>query len=203
VVAHIARAGGDAPLMLLVTTRDDGPFIDDAFAAFLGRLARLPSVEIVSLSGLDVAAATTLIGAVDSGLDPGEAVRQTGGNPLFLQELAREGPGSRSLRELVADRFNQLSVTDLDVLDVAAVAGEQIDGSLLACALDRPVDEVLDALERAETTGLIGAGARPGVSPSPTTSIARCATHHSPPAGGSGSTPPSPMRFAAGPQAGR
>jgi DNA-binding NarL/FixJ family response regulator len=161
-VAHIARAGGAAPLMLLVTTRDEAPFIDSAFGAFLGRLTRLPSVDVVALSGLDVGAAAALIESVDGELDPEEGVRQTGGNPLFLHELAREGPGSRSLRELVADRFNRLSATDRDVLDVAAVAGEQIDASLLASALDRSVDDVLDTLERAETAGLIGPGARQG-----------------------------------------
>ncbi len=162
VVAHISRVGGGAPLMVLVTTRDERPFVENAFGAFLGRLTGLASVEIVTLSGLDAAAAATVIGAAGGDLEPVEAVRQTGGNPLFLRELAREGPGSRSLRELVTDRFNRLCASDLDVLDLAAVAGEQIDVPLLASALDRSVDDVLDALERAEGTGLIGAGARPG-----------------------------------------
>lgn len=162
VVTHLARAGGDAPLMLLVTARDEGPFIDDAFVAFLGRLARLPSVEMIALSGLDVIAAARLIAAMGGDLDPAEGVRQTGGNPLFLRELASDGPGSRSLRELVADRFTRLNAADLDVLDLAAVAGEQIDVPLLSSALDRSLDEVLDALERAEIAGLIGPGARAG-----------------------------------------
>jgi DNA-binding NarL/FixJ family response regulator len=162
VVAHIARSGGDAPLMLLITTRDERPFVDEVFGHFLGRLAVLPSVEMIALSGLDLAAAANVIAAVGGDLDPAVGVRQTGGNPLFLRELAREGAGSRSLGELVADRFNRISQSDLDVVDVAAVAGEQIDVSLIASTLDRGDATVLDALERAEAVGLIGAGARPG-----------------------------------------
>ena len=87
---------------------------------------------------------------------------QTGGNPLFLRELARDGEGSRSLREIVAARFGRFSSADLEVLDAATIAGEQIDVSLVASTVDRSVDEVLDTLERAETAGLIGPGARPG-----------------------------------------
>ena len=86
-----------------------------------------------------------MIDAVGGDLDPEQGVRQTGGNPLFLRELAREGPGSRSLGEIVADRFDRLGAGDLDVVDVAAVAGEQIDVRWSPSALDRSVDDVLDS----------------------------------------------------------
>ena len=161
-VTHIARVGGDAPLMLLVTVRDERPVGAGSMAAFFSRIASLASVEVVALEGLDVSAASTVIGAVGGDLDPAHAVWQTGGNPLFLRELARDGQSSRSLRELVAVRFDRLSSSDLDVVDVATVAGEQIDVSLVASTLDRPLDDVLDTLERAEAAGLIGPGARPG-----------------------------------------
>ena len=162
VVQHIARFGSDAPLMLLITTRDERPFVEDDFSAFLGRIAALPSVETITLAGLDVRAAANVIAAMGGDLDPEEGVRQTGGNPLYLRELAREGAGSRSLVELVAERFNRLSASDLDVLDVAAVAGEQIDVPLVASTLDRGNAAVLDALECAEAVGLISAGESPG-----------------------------------------
>ena len=162
VIVHLARIGGLTPLMLLVTTRDERPFVDDAFRTFLRRLTGMPSVEVVALSGIDVGAAARVIDAVGSELDPGDAVRQTGGNPLFLQELARHGPGSRSLAELVTDRFNRVPTDDIDVLDLAAVAGEQIDVTLVASAIGRSVPDVLDALERAEAVGLVGSGSQPG-----------------------------------------
>ena len=161
-VAHIARVGGDVPLMLLVTTRDERHFIADGLGAFFGRVEALSSVEMVSLSGLDAAAAARVIDAVGGDVDSAQACCQTGGNPLFLRELARQGQGSRSLHELVNARFEQCSSSDLDVLDMAAIVGEQIDVPLVAAALDRTVEDVLDTLERAEAIGLIGAGAAPG-----------------------------------------
>ena len=131
VVGHIAQVGGDAPLMLLVTARDESHLDAGGLGAFLGRLASLPAVEVVTLSGLDKTAAASVIDAVGGDLDPEFAVWQTGGNPLFLRELARDGESSRSLREIVAVRFDRFSSRDLDVLDVATVAGEQIDVPLL------------------------------------------------------------------------
>ena len=51
---------------------------------------------------------------------------------------------------------------DLDVVDVAAVAGDQIDVTLIASALDRSTADVLDSLERTEAAGLVGPGAGHG-----------------------------------------
>ena len=129
VVSHIARIGGDAPLMLLITFRDEPQLDGGDVGDFLARLASLPTVEFVTLSGLDTTAAASVIHAVGGDLDPEFAVWQTGGNPLFLRELARDGEGSRSLREIVAARFGRFSSADLEVLDVATIAGEQIDVS--------------------------------------------------------------------------
>jgi DNA-binding NarL/FixJ family response regulator len=162
VIAHISRSGGAAPLMMLVTTRDAPPYVEAGFGAFLGRLAGVPSVEMIPLAGLDVSAAASLIDAVGSDLDPEQGVSLTGGNPLFLREVAREGPGSRTLGEMVSDRFDRLGRGDLDVVDIAAVAGDQIDVTLIASALDRSTADVLDSLERTEETGLLGPGTGPG-----------------------------------------
>ena len=148
--------------MLLVTTRDAPPHVPAELAAFLGLLAGLPSVEMIALAGLDVAAAASMIDAVGGDLDPAQGVRLTGGNPLFLREVIREGPASPTLGEIIADRFDRLGPDDLDVVDVAAAAGDQIDVTLIASALDRSSADVLDSLERSEAAGLVGPGAGPG-----------------------------------------
>jgi ATP/maltotriose-dependent transcriptional regulator MalT len=125
-------------------------------------LAGLPSVESIALAGLDVSAAATLIDAAGVDLDPERAVRLTGGNPLFLHEVIREGPASPTIAEVIADRFHELDPDDLDVVDLAAAAGDQIDVALIASALDRSTADVLDSLERSESAGLVGPGAGPG-----------------------------------------
>ena len=51
VVRHVARTSGHSPLLLVATTRDAAPDLDDQLEAFLGELARLPAAEIVALKG--------------------------------------------------------------------------------------------------------------------------------------------------------
>ena len=160
-VASIARSPRRAPLLMVVTSRDD-PSTSGGYGSYLGRLARAPSVATVVLGGLDAAAAARLIGELGTGLEPAVGLAQTGGNPLFLRELARGGPGGQSLREVVAERFERLRADDVDVADAAVVTGDPIDSGLLAVALDRSSDDVLDALERIEGVGIIGAGVRAG-----------------------------------------
>jgi DNA-binding CsgD family transcriptional regulator len=52
-IQQLARLSGRAPLLIVVTTRDSAPDLDDRLAAFLSELGRLPSVEMVRLRGLD------------------------------------------------------------------------------------------------------------------------------------------------------
>lgn len=83
---------------------------------------------------------------------------RSGGNPLFLQQLAgvvaEEGPSSDlpdSLRALIAARLDQLSVTERQVLDNAATLG--LSGNLMslerfAQAMQQPFDRsVVSALD--------------------------------------------------------
>jgi DNA-binding CsgD family transcriptional regulator len=160
-LASIARTGGAVPVLLVATARDD-PTVGPEATRFIAELARLPVVDVVSLGGLDVDAAQAVIDAVGGDLDPTDAVRVTGGNPLFLREVARTGATSASLRTAVASRAAHLTADDLAVLDVAAAIGSDIGAALVAEALGRSLDEVLDGLERIEAAGLIGAGRVPG-----------------------------------------
>ena len=97
-VAHIARADGDAPLMLLVTTRDERPFVDGGFGAFLGRLTALPSVEVIALSGLDLPAAAAVIADVGGDLDPEQVLDlvAAGATNAQIAYRPRPLPGDRA-----------------------------------------------------------------------------------------------------------
>eukprot|EP01041_Mallomonas_annulata_P032783 gene32783-55316_t len=82
----------------------------------------------------------------------GRLLHQTGGNPLFLQQLAgvvaEEGPSSElpdSLRALIAARLDQLNVSERQVLDNAATLG--LSGTLMslerfANAINQPFDRL-------------------------------------------------------------
>ena len=101
-------------------------------------------------------------------LDRGE------GNPFFLEELARAVreqaddaerlavPGT--VHDVIAARVDGLATADKHVLDVAAVIGREVSGSLLQEACERPSDEVRAAVRRLQAGEFLYA-TRLGVDP--------------------------------------
>ena len=152
---HIARRGGTAPMLVVATTRDTAPELDAPLAAWLAAVARLAVCELVQLDGLSHDAAVELLDQLACPIDAASAFETTRGNPLFLREVALSGPASPSLADLVSDRFARLSDDDLEVVDVAVVLGEPIRAELVAVAAERPVDRVVQALERAGDAGIL------------------------------------------------
>lgn len=160
VLEMIARTPRRGRLLVIATTRDEG-VAPDQYGAYLGRLDRSPSVTTLPLGGLDLNAATQLIDSAGSSLDPADGVARSGGNPLFLRQLARHGATSRSLGEAVAERFMRLNGDELDIADIAVACGDRIEIAVVATASGRSHGDVLDALERAEALGIMRGGDRP------------------------------------------
>ena len=91
------------------------------------------------------------------------------GNPFFASELARLLAGDAGLddaaavrrrvpvgvRDVVRQRLARLPGATVDLLAMAAVFGRDVDLDLLARAVDRPVDAVLDDLEPAVDARLL------------------------------------------------
>jgi DNA-binding SARP family transcriptional activator/tetratricopeptide (TPR) repeat protein len=88
--------------------------------------------------------------------------RETGGNPLFIVEMVRalaekdllhtledgdEVPVTGSIRVLALQRLDRLSRDAREVLDVAAVAGGELDLEILAAASELPREVVVDAAD--------------------------------------------------------
>ncbi len=162
---HLARVSGHAPLLIVATTRDTSPELDDALQAFLGDLVRYPSVETVQLSPLDDAEVDDLLAAIGASADATWVREHTGGNPLFVLEYGagNAGRSAGSLHDLLTRRYQLLEREDGDVLDVAAIVGTEFGADLLAVALDGELSTVLEALEHAERAGLVAAmPGRPG-----------------------------------------
>ena len=120
------------------------------------------------LGGLDAAATAAV--AADCGLTTsGEALRllreRTGGNPLFVRELARlmaaEGPDAVwasvpvGVRDVLRRRLARLPGQTVTALRQAAVLGRDIDVDLLAELGRSDPDDLLDALEPAVLLGLL------------------------------------------------
>jgi DNA-binding CsgD family transcriptional regulator/tetratricopeptide (TPR) repeat protein len=146
----LGRRIRNAPVLLLVTYRDEGLSATDPLRVALGDLATQRSVRRLSLPPLSKEAVVVL--AAGSGLDPVDLYRLTSGNPFFVSEVVQAGasemPGSA--RDAVLARAARLSYPAREVLDVAALIGGRVELALLeravdcdACTIDAAVDELL------------------------------------------------------------
>jgi class 3 adenylate cyclase/tetratricopeptide (TPR) repeat protein len=128
----VARQLAGLPLLIVTTCRPD----DQGLVEWPPQIEPALTMHL-SLDALDAASATTLVERV-AGRELPETVvssisARSGGNPLFLIELARlaasdetgagELPGT--LRALIAARLDQLTTTQRQVLDNAAILGNQ------------------------------------------------------------------------------
>ena len=172
-LAHLVRYAGTARLLLVATVRD-GPGRPE-----LEQLLADPAVRVLRLEPLsrtDVAAVLATGPDRASGLDDRTVDllhRRSGGNPLYLTELARlpadgsigvddDAPLPERLRRLVARRVAMLSPACREVVGACAAIGDDVDLALLA-EVAGPPGEILAAVDEAVDHGVLRDEAdRPG-----------------------------------------
>ncbi|MGW5109699.1 BTAD domain-containing putative transcriptional regulator [Nocardia sp. NPDC004123] len=123
----------------------------------------------LELNGLDAegtrraAAAAGLPGIEAEALE--QLHRRTGGNPLFVREVAKAAAAQGSLdevpdsiRELIEDRVAQLPDGVAEVLRQLSIWGESVDLAILSAAAGLAEDTVIDLVAAAEAAGLVGSG---------------------------------------------
>jgi len=154
----LLRRGPDAPVLLALAFRrgQAPPRLSAALAA--------PSVRRIALEQLNEVEATRLLGGLDA---PAAAAifRQGGGNPFYLEQLARAGvgrfaaaPGSNganvdpagvpvAVAASLAEELASLSPVERGLLDGAAVAGEPFEPDLAATIAGLSASEGLAALD--------------------------------------------------------
>ncbi len=178
---HLARSVQEAALLIVVCYREMELAKDHPLADLVADLRREPLVTWIGLDGLSEAETNALLQSLaqdDVGSSLSAALhRETGGNPLFLEELLRHlmethrvSLGQRDgvppidldaldlpvgVRDVVARRLRRLPGPVNDVLSLAAVIGFEFDASLVSRAVGRPVEEVLDALDQATAARLV------------------------------------------------
>ena len=152
----------DSPVLVVVTARSDEAraALDPAVAAAL----RHPGALHLPLRPLTPDGTQELAHAVAGGRLPAtpELHVRTGGNPLFVAELARllaaEGEGAGippGVREVIARRLGRLPEDANSLLVLAAVAGDDTGLVLLAAAAGMDVEQVADALDAAVAAGVL------------------------------------------------
>lgn len=158
----------DLPLLIAGGHRPAELAGDTPFSTALGLLARVPSLTRLALPGLDpddVARLMTLVGGTEPSADVATRVQQrSGGNPLFVAELARLAGSSGvtddevvpdAVRDVVRRRLAQLPSATNDVLRVAAVLGQDVELRVLGEASGVGLDDCLDALDPAIVTRVL------------------------------------------------
>lgn len=158
----------DLPVLVAAGHRPVESVPGSPFARALGVLARLAGLTRVRLGGLapdDVAELMRLVGGADPTPEVALGVqRRTGGNPLFVAELARLAGSAGvsegdvvpdAVRDVVRHRLGQLPPVTNDLLVAGAVLGQDIELRVLAEAAGQPLDDVLDALDVAVATRVL------------------------------------------------
>jgi DNA-binding CsgD family transcriptional regulator len=160
-VRYAARRVAEMGLVLAVTYREEEIGAAHPWWAGLVRLQRDPGVVRVSLERLSGADGERLVRALAPSLPEGlveTIIQRSAGTPLLVQELASLAARSGALpalpdivRATVRQRAARLGPAARELLEVAAVAGLEVDQELLASLRpEPPADELVWAglLER-------------------------------------------------------
>lgn len=179
---HVVESTAGERMLVLATRRTTAPDRTDAVTYALADLHRLDGVGRIDLAGLateDVAEYLVHEGGVSLGSARGAAPvlrDRTGGNPFFLQEywhdLATRGgldavrsataQAPRSVQDALARRLAAFAADHTQVLELAAVAGDVVDPTVLVKACDLDSDVVLEGIDFGLRAGLLVADAGDG-----------------------------------------
>ncbi|MBA2639436.1 MAG: AAA family ATPase [Nocardioidaceae bacterium] len=174
-LGYLVEQTADATILLLASHRTTAPDRSPLLERAITPLYRLDGVQRLDLAGLDTKdVADYLIREGDVSASRARACAaelraQTGGNPFFLRELwrdlaARGGPAAlrradfrapESVRHTIERRLDRLAAPHREVLELAAVIGEDFDSSTLVAASDWTHDTTLEALDAAVDFGLV------------------------------------------------
>ena len=159
---HLAEQIADARLLIFATFRDVEPAM--VLARVLPDLLRSPRVERLDLRGFGLAEVREqLSGMAVEDADAGAVLEITGGNPLFVREVARavaEGTWRpdrppRTVLDIVSARLDRVSAGCRTLVQTAAIVGRDFSVALVAAALDEPGARCLPLIDEAIGYGLL------------------------------------------------
>jgi DNA-binding CsgD family transcriptional regulator/tetratricopeptide (TPR) repeat protein len=164
VLAYLARAIRDDPVLLLTTARAEELAAGGPAALFVTELLRLPHAQRITLPPLPDPDIRALAGAIaDPPLPPAvldRLVRRAAGNPLFAEELLAADPTGDAVpdtvREVVLARFDRLPGDGRRVVRAAAVLGREVAEPVLAAVAPDDLDGLTAAVRHGFLTAAGG-----------------------------------------------
>lgn len=158
---RLARAGRPGGVLILGTYRHAEPPPDAPFLELASELRLDGLAEEILLGGLDDSATAALVEA-RSGRRPdaaqARALRErTGGNPLFLRQLAGSGAdvGSAGVADAVGRHVRRLPERTRDALAIASILGHDLEAAVLADVARSSRESMAGVLEPAIAAGLV------------------------------------------------
>ncbi len=154
VLRHLAEQLGDLPVLVLATFRNP--------ARPVGELLGSPVVERIDLRGLDLAELREQL--PEATIEDLSRVHEvTGGNPLFVKEVARAmADGSwradrppRTVLDIVGSRLDRVSADCRRLVQTAAIVGRDFQLGVVVAAMDSTVDECLPLVDEAVAFGFL------------------------------------------------
>ena len=161
---QLARALGDAPLLVLGTYRELEVREDDPLAGAIAELRRARVVEQVTLAGLAPDAVAELVRERGISLGPGALRAVTDraeGNPFFVEELVRrpeaelEAGVPESVKDLLLRRMRRLDELERAALAAAAVLGAEFELDALERVTGLDSEALLEAMDDALAEGVL------------------------------------------------
>jgi DNA-binding CsgD family transcriptional regulator/tetratricopeptide (TPR) repeat protein len=173
-LAFLIRNGRDERLLIVATVRTDELNRRHPLTGWLAEAERQPRVDRVDLRRFDRAEVVDLLTAIE-GSAPSRAlvdsiVRRSDGNAFFAEELVANVDRAGTLRDELPDTLRGVLLVSLSatseaagrVVEMAAVAGRQVDHDVLADVCGLPEAELSAALREAIDAQLLIADARDG-----------------------------------------
>jgi class 3 adenylate cyclase len=174
-LGYLVERTAEARILVLATYRTSGPDRSGPLSEAIAGLYRLDGVRRLDLRPLtadDIAEYLVRQGpATDRHVRRAAALLrdQTGGNPFFLRELWRDLAGRgglsglrpgvlaapQSVKDALEHRLRSLTAEHQEVIEFAAVIGEELDSAELLAVSGHPPATVLAALDAGADLGII------------------------------------------------
>ncbi len=164
VLRHLADKVASGRLLAFATFRGADPA--GALRAVLPELLRSPAVERFDLRGFgldDVREQLSLTIGGESTMDARTVLDVTGGNPLFVREIARamaDGTWQadrppRTVLDVVGARLDRTSARCRRLVEAAAIVGRDFSLPVVAAALSEPIADCFALIDEAIAYGLV------------------------------------------------
>jgi DNA-binding NarL/FixJ family response regulator len=143
-LGSLLRRPPAAPVLVALTVRPRQ--VSERLGASLQRADRTCDLIRLDLAALDAGSARELLGAAVGAAEAEALYAQSGGNPFYLQELARH-PDAPNVAAALGEELTMLDDAPRRVLEGAAVAGDPFEPDLAGTAAGVPEAAVVDALD--------------------------------------------------------